>query len=207
MRRGILAVEAEGGSGIHTGQIQKDGTCMIADEILYEHFWDGEQQAADELVRRHGDILLLFINGYLRDIHEAEDLMIEAFALMFSKKRPVSGDGSFRAYLYKTARNLAGRAVKGRRFFIGFDELPFEIQSDALADTKLFEDERNRQLYDAMDKLKPEYQEALYLVYFEDMSYRDAARVMKRSESQITNMIHRGKQSLKKHLDRDGFEF
>lgn len=180
---------------------------MVTDEDLYERFWHGEQNAADELVRRHGDILLLFINGYLNDIHEAEDLMIEAFALMFAKKRPTSGVGSFRAYLYKIARRLAGRTKKKHRLHIGFEELPFEIQSEVLAETSLFENERKRHLYDALEKLKPEYQEALYLVYFEDMSYRDAANVMKKSESQVTNLVYRGKQSLKNILGQSGFEY
>ena len=75
---------------------------MIIDEVLYERFWNGEKTAADELVHRHGDMLVLFLNSYVKDIHEAEDLMIEAFAQMFVRRRSVSEDGSFRAYLYKT---------------------------------------------------------------------------------------------------------
>lgn len=39
---------------------------MISDENLYERFWNGEPKVADELVHRHGDILILFIDGYLR---------------------------------------------------------------------------------------------------------------------------------------------
>ena len=46
------------------------------------------ETAADELVARYGDTLL-YIHGFLGDLHEAEDLMIEAFALMFAKPRPV----------------------------------------------------------------------------------------------------------------------
>lgn len=38
-----------------------------------------------------------------------------------------------------------------------------------------------------MEELKPEYQEALYLVYFEDMSYQGTAEVMGRSKSQLKN--------------------
>ena len=48
---------------------------MIIDEVLYERFWNGEKTAADELVHRHGDMLVLFLNSYVKDIHEAEDLM------------------------------------------------------------------------------------------------------------------------------------
>ena len=114
---------------------------MKTDEILYELFWQGEEKAADELVLRHGDILTLYINGYLKDMHEAEDLMIESFALMFARKRPVSGAGSFRAYLYKTARNLAGRIRKKHRILhIGLETLPFEIQSEAATEAGIFRD-------------------------------------------------------------------
>ena len=93
---------------------------MIIDEVLYERFWNGEKTAADELVHRHGDMLVLFLNSYVKDIHEAEDLMIEAFAQMFVRRRSVSEDGSFRAYLYKTARRLAGNAIKGSRKIFTF---------------------------------------------------------------------------------------
>ena len=169
---------------------------MKTDEILYELFWQGEEKAADELVLRHGDILTLYINGYLKDMHEAEDLMIE------------SGAGSFRAYLYKTARNLAGRTRKKHRILhIGLETLPFEIQSEAATEAGIFRDERNGQLYEAMEKLKKEYQEALYLVYFEDMSYKEAGKVLGRSESQVTNLVHRGKKSLKEILRKEGFEY
>ena len=180
---------------------------MIIDEVLYERFWNGEKTAADELVHRHGDMLVLFLNSYVKDIHEAEDLMIEAFAQMFVRRRSVSEDGSFRAYLYKTARRLAGNAIKKHRVYIGLEELPFELPGEALAETSLFENKRKKQLYEAMEELKPEYQEALYLVYFEDMSYQGTAEVMGRSESQIKNLVHRGKKSLKELLGKNGFEY
>lgn len=34
---------------------------MVTDEVLYEQFWNGGKNAADELVHRHGDILVLFL--------------------------------------------------------------------------------------------------------------------------------------------------
>ena len=56
-------------------------------------------------------------------------------------------------------------------------------------------------------KLKPEYREALYLVYFAGLSYRSAGAVMGKSETQITNLVHRGKRSLKQILEREGFTY
>ncbi|MDD6273861.1 MAG: sigma-70 family RNA polymerase sigma factor [Clostridiaceae bacterium] len=181
---------------------------MISDETAYRRYLDGEQKAADLLVEKYGDPLTLYINGYLKDMHEAEDLMIEAFSQIFAKERPITGAGAFQAYLYKTARNLALRHRKKNRLrFLCFEELDFEPQSDVLADTELFRRERSRQLYNALEKLKAEYREALYLVYFEEMSYRNAATVMNKSEEQITKLVYRGKQSLKTILEQEGFTY
>ena len=71
---------------------------MISDEILYRRYLDCEDKAADTLVEKYGDALTLYINGYLKDIHEAEDLMIEAFSQLFAKERPIEDEGSFKAY-------------------------------------------------------------------------------------------------------------
>ena len=181
---------------------------MISDESAYQRYLDGEQTAADLLVEKYGDPLTLYINSYLKDINEAEDLMIETFSRIFAKERPITGEGAFQAYLYKTARNLALRHRNKRRLsFLHFEELEFEPQGHVLADTELSRRERSRQLYDALEKLMAEYREALYLVYFEGMSYRNAATVMNKSEAQITKLIYRGKQSLKAILEQEGFTY
>lgn len=181
---------------------------MISDETAYRRYLDGEQKAADLLVEKYGDALTLYINGYIKDIHEAEDLMIEAFSQIFAKERPITGPGAFQAYLYKTARNLTLRHRKKHRLsFLRFEELDFEPQSNELSDTELARKERNRQLYNGLEKLKAEYREALYLVYFEEMSYRNAAKVMNKSEGQITKLVYRGKQSLKAILEQEGFTY
>ena len=40
-------------------------------------------------MERYGDALIFYINGYIKDLHDAEDLMIEAFSLLFAKERPI----------------------------------------------------------------------------------------------------------------------
>ena len=190
------------------GSIWKEAASTIPDETAYRRYLNGEEKAADLLVERYGDALTLYINGYVKDIHEAEDLMIEAFSRIFAKERPVDGEGSFKAYLYKTARHLALRHKQKRRLVcLRLDELDFEPPDDVLADTALLHNERDRQLYAALEKLKAEYREAMYLVYFENMSYRGTAAAMGKSEQQVTKLIYRGKQRLKAILEQEGFAY
>lgn len=179
---------------------------MISDETAYQNALHGDEEAAQLLVERYGDPLTLYLNGMLGDLQEAEDLMIEAFARMFVKERPLR-ESCFKAYLYKTARNLALRSHSRHFLFLSLEDLPFELQDSALAETSLVQNEQNRQLYDALAKLKTEYRETLYLVYFEGMSYRQAAGVLGRTEQQVTNLVYRGKQRLKQLLEQEGYEY
>ena len=170
---------------------------MVSDETAYRKYLAGDEAAAQLLVERYGDALTLYINGVLGDIHEAEDLMIEAFAHIFARERPIQ-DGCFKAYLYKTGRNLALRCKTRRRFFLPLEEL---------AETGLFQNEQHQQLYAALGKLKKEYRETLFLVYFEELSYRQAAQVLGRTEQQVTNLVYRGKQQLKQLLEQEGYQY
>lgn len=177
----------------------------VNDITLYQRFLSGDDSGLQRLMERYGNSLTLYIDGYLRDIHEAEDLMIEAFAY-FVAKRPRLRDNGFRAYLYKSARHLALRCLqkKRRKQLFSFDDLEQEPESDVLLETLVQTDERNRILWRCMDELAPAYREALYLVYFEGMRHAEAAAVMRKTEKQIADLVYRGRASLRKTLEREG---
>ena len=59
----------------------------------------------------------------------------------------------------------------------------FSAAEDVSSDEKQLEDiviesERKRIVNDAINKLPADMREAVHLIYFEDLSYEDAARVM-----------------------------
>ena len=166
---------------------------MISDEELYRQYLSGDETGLVELMKKYGNPLTLYINGYLHDIHEAEDLMIEVFSYLFSKRPPIR-DGGFRAYLYKAARHMA----------FCLDDLTKEPEGGKLVDEVIRTKERNQILHLCMGELHPDYREALYLTYFEGMSYRQVAEVMGKSVKQITNIMYRGKERLRGLLEREG---
>lgn len=83
----------------------------MTDEQYYRLYLDGDETGLSELMKKYGSALTLYINGYLHDLHEAEDLMIEVFTYLFVKK-PRIRDGGLKAYLYKSARHMAIRHRK-----------------------------------------------------------------------------------------------
>ena len=176
---------------------------MISDEELYRQYLSGDETGLEELIRKYDNPLTLYINGYLHDVHEAEDLMIEVFSYLFAK-RPHIRDGGFRAYLYKAARHMALRHKSRRRIIFSLDNLTREAEAQTLVEEVVRTKERNQILHLCMDELNPDYREALYLTYFEGMSYQQAAEVMGKSVKQITNMVYRGKERLRGLLKREG---
>ena len=99
----------------------KGGGGMTTDEALYRRYLDGDEDALGELMERYGTKLTLYLDGYLCDLHEAEDLMIEVFAYLIAKK-PHIRDGGFRAYLYQSARHgpaAAAQKAGGKLLFAG----------------------------------------------------------------------------------------
>ncbi len=174
-------------------------------EVLYAAYLSGDGNALHVLMERHGNALTLYINGYIHDIHEAEDLMIEAFSRMIHGK-PRLVENGFKPYLYKIARNLALRHVDKRRrhSYFSLQDLENEPESKLLVEAVPLTEEQNRILHQCMEQLNPDYREALYLTYFENMSYAQVAQVMGKTTKQIDHLLERGKKALRPLLEQEG---
>jgi RNA polymerase sigma-70 factor (ECF subfamily) len=68
-------------------------------------------------------------------------------------------------------------------------------------------DERKRAVHRSLRKLAPDYRAALWLVYFEDFSGREAAAILRKNDRQMKNLLYRAKQSLKSELEKEGFTY
>lgn len=174
------------------------------DDALYRRFLDGDEDGLRALMDRYGNSLIFYINGYTRDLHDAEDLMIDVFSYLIVR-RPAIRENGLKGYLYKAARNLALRFAEPRRKnrVFGFDDMSGEPESRELLDELYDRREERRVLHLCMGQLKAEYREALYLVFFQRMRHAEAAQIMGKSERQVSDLVFRGKKALKLLLERE----
>lgn len=174
-----------------------------SDESLYRiYLAEGSEDALRELLLRHRESLTLFIFGFVRNMDDAEELMLDAFAVAAARTSAYSGRSSFRTWLFGIGRHLALRQLRRHR------ELPSqEAEPEGAPELELMRSENNRALYAALERLNPEYRQVLYLIYFEEMSTEDAARVMGKTRKQIYNLTERGKKALRAELERTGFDY
>ena len=104
--------------------MKNDDSSTVSGDELYFNFIQGHTECFDELTIRYGDALVIYLNGILHNMQDAEDIMVEAFARILVK-RPAIRNGGFKPYLYKAAHNLAINFLKknGRRAIFSLDEV------------------------------------------------------------------------------------
>jgi len=175
------------------------------DDALYAAFLQGDSASYDQLMIRHGDSLTFYLHGITHDWHDAEDMMIEAFARIMAK-RPRIGEGAFKAYIYKTGRNLAIRhatRMRNRRSF-SLDDLNTEPAAEEYLEERVTDDERKKILHLCLDRIEPELKETMWLIYFEEMTYAQAAEVMKVNTRKIDYSLAKAKKIMREELRKEG---
>lgn len=178
---------------------------MLHQESSYRRFLSGDQAAFDEILNQHRLHLILFIDRIVRDPDVAEDLAIDVFVDLLVHPRRYDFRISLKSYLFMRGRSLALDWLR-RRKRITFYELPHNISDDTDLEAQLLLDEQKAALNTALNQLPEDMQQALYLIYFEDLSYREAAVVMKKTEKQMDNLLYRGKERLRTVLKKEAYE-
>ena len=174
----------------------------------YRRFLDGDENGFVELVRDYKDGLILYINSFVGSLGVAEELAEDSFVKLGIKKPHFSGNASFKTWLYAVGRNVALDYIRkqARHPTLPLDECS-EAAGEELLESAYIRDERRIVIHRAMNKLKPEYRQVLWLRFFEDFSAKETARIMKKSTHNVETLTYRAKLSLRSELLGEGFDY
>lgn len=164
----------------------------------YRRYLNGDELAFEEIVKDLRDPLTNFIFGYTRDFHAAEDIAIDVFAYLAANRR-YNFKVALKTYLYMLGRSRAIDYLRKRKHQSSADIAPLEVYiSESYApEEELLRDERKKTVHKAIGKLPEKMRTAIILVYFEDMSYEDTARIMKLNKKQVDNLLYRARAELR----------
>ncbi len=183
---------------------------MDSGSFNYHRFRDDkDENGLVEIIKEYKDGLIFYLNSIVGNIHTAEELAEDTFVLLGTKKPRDKTTGSFKTWLYTIGRNIAIDYL--RRHRAGREVSDTEIV-DISADEESLEaayirEERKIAVHRALGSLKPEYRQVLWLMYFEDLSAKQAASVMKKSVHSIETLVYRARKSLKQALETEGFTY
>ena len=189
---------------------------MLNDDELYKNYLEGNKACGDELMLRYADSLTAYLNAFLKDMEDAEDLMLETFPVILVDK-PKIGDGCFRAYLFKVARHKACRLwrkkVKQSEFFISPEDAERDDVMESVASDKgqpeneFLRGELGNTVRKCLNIIAPQYREALWLIYGTGLNYEQAAGVLGCSRKRVDNLLLNGRRALKAELAKEGITY
>ncbi len=175
----------------------------------YRRFLAGDDKGIEEIVIAYKDGLILYLNGFVNNIHTAEDLAEDTFFKLLVKKPRFSGKSLFKSWLYAIGRNLTIDWIRhsSRMLALPAEDMAILSAEESSLEQAYISETRKLVLHCALKSLPTDYRQVIWLVYFEEMSNDEAARAMKKNSKQIRNLLYRGKQALKNELEKEGFVY
>ncbi|MBO5005879.1 MAG: RNA polymerase sigma factor, partial [Clostridia bacterium] len=161
----------------------------------------------DELIINYRDSLIYFINGFLNNLDESEDVAEEAFMELIVHPHRYSFRSSFKTYLFTVARNKAVDRVRKEKKLSPAQIEDMDLEDISRLEHSILKDENSRMLRKAMEKINPEYAAVLRLLYFEDMTSEQVGKILKKNKRQIANLTYRAKNSLRRAMEEEGFSY
>ena len=174
----------------------------------YSRYLEGDDSAFTELVRLYKDGLTLYLCSFTNNVHDAEDIMEETFYKLAYRKPRYNAKANFKTWLYTIGRNLAIDYLrkKNRHPSAGIDECE-EFSDGTSIEESYLKEEQKLVIHRAVNNLRAEYRQVICLIYFEDFTNNEAAKVMRRTSRQLTNLLYQAKKALKTELEKEGITY
>jgi RNA polymerase sigma-70 factor (ECF subfamily) len=168
---------------------------------------EGDQKAYAELMKRYKKPLYHTILKMVRNVDDAEDLTIEAFAKAFKSLHKFKKDYTFSTWLFRIATNNCIDFIRKKKLEttsisssfrddngddVGMDikDINPNPQEEAIKSQKI----EIMQLI--ITKLPPKYQTLVNLRYFRELSYEEIAEELNAPLGTVKAQLHRARELL-----------
>lgn len=173
----------------------------LIDKAIIEH----DEQAFAELMKRYNKPVYHMILKMVRNVDDAEDLTIEAFAKAFKNLEKFKKDYTFSTWLFRIATNNAIDFIRKKRLETMSLDTSFKDDSGEAVKIDVENNELNPMeetiksqkielIRIFVDKLPPKYQRLVKLRYFEELTYEEIARTLEAPLGTIKAQLHRSRE-------------
>jgi RNA polymerase sigma-70 factor (ECF subfamily) len=176
-----------------TGLLLRD----MSSEELARRAKQGCRASFTELVHRYAPRLRMFLCRKGRDRHDAEDLVQDTFIKAFQNIGQYDSSWRFSTWLFTIATRLAVSHQRRRR--PRHEGVQVRVHTHGAAELAQ-EREQQRNLWAMAAELPGGQNQALWLKYGEDLSIREIARAMGKSQVCVKVLLYRARTNLARRL-------
>ncbi len=171
----------------------------LEDQILVQRALQSDPEGFGELCRRYYDSLVAAAHSILTDHHLAQDAAQEALAAACRDLTKLKKPERFGPWVGAICRNVA----KDMLSQIRRQQEPVEARAGDKPNCS--QDERKAILDQALQQLPQHLREAIFLRYYNEMSYRQMVKILGVTEQVIDGRLRRAKKKIAVYLNKAGF--
>ena len=156
--------------------------------------------------------LISVVCGITHDVHAAQDIVQDTYVKLLKQDTDKIRD-RLGAWLTTVCRNAALKHIRRRQKCVYVADMSNDVLTKKPQPTTAFSPieemisreiakEDLAQLAEAMNKLNPCHRQALYLVYFAEMTYADAAKEMNITIGNVGFMVSTAIKNLRKKVKK-----
>ena len=164
-----------------------------------------DEQAFAELMKRYKKPVYHMILKMVRNVDDAEDLTIEAFAKAFKNLSRFKKDYTFSTWLFRIATNNAIDFIRKKKLETMSLDSSFKDDSGEAVKIDVEDNELNPMeetiksqkielIRVFVDKLPPKYQRLVKLRYFDELSYEEIAKELEAPLGTVKAQLHRARE-------------
>lgn len=134
------------------------------------------RKAQKELYDAYAPKFLSICHRYMKNLHDAEDALLEAFYNIFKKLDQFKGDGSFEGWMKRVVVNQCLMKLRKRTNFhlsIETDEIDIPLKSASVQDLLEYEE-----VIALLHQLAPGYRTVFNLYVIEGFKHREIAEIL-----------------------------
>lgn len=161
-------------------------------------------QAYRELFARYQKKLFAYIYHLVRNREEAEDILQNVFSKTYKNLQHFDLSRKFSSWIYRIAHNESVNYLKrkSKRYTISWDEVSTskdKLESstnEERPEEKMEHQEITRDMDLALEKLPLQYNQILKMRYFQEYSYNEISKILKKPVNTVGTLINRAKRKL-----------
>jgi RNA polymerase sigma-70 factor (ECF subfamily) len=172
------------------------------EEKLIESAVQGDPSAFGSLYDHYQAMIYRFVLVKVDSREEAEDITHHVFLSAWQKIETYKHRGHpFSSWLYHIARNLVIDHYRSKKSNVSLEKIdPESSLIPAVAHFDLSTKLQVEKIHIAIRELKPDYQDVIIMRFVEDMSLKETAGALKKSEGAVKLIQHRAIKELKKKI-------
>jgi RNA polymerase sigma-70 factor, ECF subfamily len=160
----------------------------------------GDTAAWEALTRLHQEPVFRFAYLLLGDPDEAQDVAQETFIRAYYSLRRFDEARPLRPWLMSIAANQSrNRRRTIGRYFAALTRFSRQLPATDPPPTK----DDSQLLWQAVQRLKPDFQRAIYLRYFLEMPEAEMAEALDVAAGTVKSRLHRALEALRAVIERD----